>query len=667
MDYSIFPEVKHCVYEQGWCQLDQLDGAVSSSVPNDCVFESLPAAFRPVPGQAGKDFCYQIGHVSPLPMPTEPQSYTLHISSAGIIIQASDIEGFFYGVDTLAQLLAQAQESQLRCMTIQDHPTLLRRGIMLDVSRGKVYTREYLLELVDLLGRLRYNVLQLYVEHTFDFQSHPDISANSEPLTAEDVFVIQERCEYWGIDFQPNLQSLGHFDRILTRPAYQHLAESDMYWSLSTTSAEALDFLDDLYGEYLPLFNSEWLNVCMDEPYDIGRGCSAVGGQASDELYINYLLRIHALAAQYGKKIMVFGDFLLNHPELLTRVPNDVIFLNWCYDPKPHYGTSELFAKFQVPFWVCPGTGNWNTLFPRLDGAITNIANLVGEGIVAGAEGMLLTDWNDHGAYTQPGPVYFLYIFAAATAWTGVSPLAEDTDSHADAVLGQLGYAAVVRQLAEIYQLPPIWSKNRSQCVMALFDEPILGNSVRGLLPPDALKAYELNLPEGIQPVYERHSQHPLRPVFSIPRKVCERILEITTSTRGLVLSWEKKELKHQFLYILDAFEIMVDKLALSRTILEQFDSGQVSTADLLAFEDAVRLLIRRFIKLQLSYTENWLAVAKFSEINISLTYFARIISRLDYLRDWLLLQREKISRGEAVDTNFSTYQSCGYTTLPTY
>ena len=667
MDYSLFPAVKHCVYEQGWCQLSQLFGAVSSSVLRGRYLENLPMALKPMSGQDGEGFYYRVGQVPQLPEPTEPQSYALRVSPEGIAIQAADIAGLSYGLDTLAQLIAQAEEGRLRCLAIQDHPTLIRRGLMLDVSRGKVYSREYLLGLVDLLGRLRYNVLQLYVEHTFDFHKHPEIPANSDPLTANDILAIQESCEYWGIDFQPNLQSLGHCARILTRPAYQYMAESNMYWSLCTTSAEALDLLDDLYGEYLPLFKSEWLNVGMDEPYDIGQGRSAVSGQESDELYINFLLKLHELAAQYGKKIMVFGDFLLNHPEILSRMPKDVTLLNWCYDPKPHYGTSELFARFQVPFWVCPGTGNWNTLFPRLDGAITNVANLVGEGIEYGAEGMLLTDWNDHGAYTQSGPGYFLYAFAAATAWAGVAPADEDADAYADAATSQPGYAAVVRQLAEIYQLPPMWSGNRSQCVMALFDEPILGSAVHGQLPPGDLKAYSLTLPEGAQPVYERHSQHPLRPVFSIPPEVCGQIAEITASARGLVLGWQESELKHQFTFILDAFELMVNKVALSRTILERFGSGQVGTADLLAFEDELRLLIRRFVKLQLAYTETWLAVAKFSEIDISLTYFAGVIARLDYLREWLSLQREQISRGEAVDVDFATYQSCGYTTLPTY
>jgi len=667
MNYSFYPAVKQCVYEQGWCKLDQLDGAKSSSPLTSHFFDRLPIHLRPVTDQHTEAYFYQIGQVSPLAAPTKPESYLLRVSPEGISLQAADANGLRYGLDTLGQLLAQAEDNQLHCLYIQDFPRLLKRGLMLDVARGKVYTREFLLGLVDMLGNLRYNVLQLYVEHNFDFQKHSDIPANSGPLTIDDILTIQERCESWDIEFQPNLQSLGHCNRILTKPAYQQLAESDMYWSLSTTSAEVIALLDDMYGEYLPLFKSEWLNVCMDEPYDIGRGKSAATGQAKDELYINYLAKVQALAAKYGKKIMVFGDFLLHHPESLARLPKDAIYLDWCYDPKPRYGTPELLSRFQVPFWVCPGTGNWNTLFPRLDGAITNVVNLVGEGIAAGAEGMLLTDWNDHGAYTQLSPGYFLYAFAAATAWAGVAPTPDKADAYADKATRQPGYASVVRQLAEIYQMPPIWSKNRSQCVMALFDEPILGKSVCGPLPPTCLKAYDLDLPEGTEPVFERHSHHPMRPIFAIPTEVCDQILEIVVSARAFVAGWNEGLLKQQITYILDAFDLMVDKLALSRTILQQFGTGTVTTPDLLAFENEVRILMRRFVELQISFIENWLAVAKFSEINISLTYFAGIIARLEYLRDWFSLQRESISKGENVDLKFETYQSCGYTTLPTY
>lgn len=667
MDYKLYPPVKEIEDRPGVCVLGVLEGAACSAAVDEAFFGGLPAAMRPQRIAREEGYGYRLGKPGSYTCVEKAQGYTICIAEDGIAVQAADLAGLRYGLDTLAQLVAQAQDGSLACLQIRDYPTMENRGLMLDVSRGKVYTRAYLLGLVELLGRMRYNILQLYVEHTFDFKTHPDICRNSDPLTAEDILAVQAHCKRHGIELQANLQSLGHCNRILTRPAYQHLAESEMYWSLCTTSEDSIRLLEELYSEYLPLFENKWLNVCMDEPYDIGRGQSASSGKSGKELYSAYLLKIHDLAARFGKRVMAFGDFFCRHPELIEQMPEDMVYLDWCYDPKPVYGTPALFKQNKMPFWVCPGSGNWNTLFPRLEGGITNIVNLTMEGIGAGALGMLFTDWNDHGAYAQPGPGYYLYAYAAAVSWGGCDPGKDYVDGCADWALSIPGYSHIIRRLAEIYRLPPIWSKNRSECVMALFDEPIFGNALRGPEPPAALKAYDLALPEGIEPVFERHSQHPLRPYFRIPEETCRTIQQIVAEVSPLVAALEKSPIQRQLSFILDAFLLATDKLALSRKIISAFANHEIDVPTLIGFEDELRLMVRRYVHLQLAYVNVWTEVANMSELDISMTYFAHIIERLDYLRNWLSLNREKLGCGQPADVLFATYETAGYGTLPTY
>lgn len=667
MVYQFYPPVRQLAYQDGICMANMLGQAQCGLPMGEKALEALPVAYRPTMGLPQGRPRYVRGQETTLDKVAQPQGYVLAIRPDGITLVAADEAGLRYGLDTLAQVVAQSGGEPLRCLTIHDAPAVPCRGLMLDISRGKVYTREYLLWLADLLGRMRYNVLQLYVEHTFDFTKHLEICQGSDPLTAQDVLALQARCCENGITLQANLQSLGHCRRLLTRPQNMALAETDMYWSLCTTSPDTLQLLDELYAEYLPLFDSEWLNICADEPYDIGQGQSARAGVDKEELYLAYLLKVHALAARYGKRLMIFGDVFKMHPALIKRMPNDVVYLDWMYDPKPSYGTPALFHANDVPYWVCPGTGNWNTLFPRMDGAITNIVNLTLEGIAHNTQGMLLTDWNDHGGYTQPAPGYLLYAYAAAVAWCGQDPGSAQAAAFADRALALPGYAALVQKIAAIYRVVPIWSKNRSECVMALFDEPIFGQAVRGPVAPDTVKAYELALPDGIAPVLERHSQHPMRPYFSITPAACQTIAEICLQAQPLLDQVAEGVVKRQLAYILDAFALMLDKLALSRRIIALFASGQVDTPALVALEDALRVLVAHFVRLQLTYTQLWLALAKPSEIEISITYFAQVIARLDYLRDWLSLQRERIAHGQAVDDQFATYQTAGYGTLPTY
>ena len=66
---------------------------------------------------------------------------------------------------------------------------------MLDVSRCKVPTMECLFDLIDLLSELRFNELQLYVEHTFAFREHQTVWKDSSPLTAEEIREIDCYCK----------------------------------------------------------------------------------------------------------------------------------------------------------------------------------------------------------------------------------------------------------------------------------------------------------------------------------------------------------------------------------------------------------------------------------------------------------------------------------------
>ena len=667
MAYQLFPPVKKITYRKTFCEIDKLRGANCTEIDAQA-FSDLPENLIPVFTSDAGVYCYRIGQVGNCPVPEKTQGYVLQIEEDGICVTAIDPAGLRYGVDTLRQILNQA-EGRVNCLEIQDYPTMLNRGLMLDISRGKVYTREYLLQLIQILSRFRYNVLQLYMEHPFDFKKHPEICEGSDPVTAEDIRVLQNRCRELNIELQANLQCLGHFHRILTRKEHMDLSESEMFWSLCTTSEGSVQLMDEMFSEYLPLFDSKWVNICFDEPYDIGKGKSAPAGKDGPQLYVEFLKKIHALAAKYGKKIMIFGDVFIRHPELLAAMPKDVRYLDWCYDPKPHYGTPAIFNKFGLDYWVCPGSGNWNTLFPRLDGSLTNINNLLREGVAANAGGMLFTDWNDHGGYTQPAAGYYAYGHAAAAAWAGEgeSQQVEGEDKYIDSVLVLPDYSKIVKTFAKIYQLPPIWSKNRSQCVMALFDEPIFGKAVRGPQPPDGLKAYDLALPEGVHTVLERHSQHPLRPVFSIPESTCAAIAEAAAQAKALALQLPECPAREQFCYQADAFTLMTDKLALSRKIIRCFECGGLTVHDLVLLEDEVRVMTRRYVHLQMRFIKIWLQVAKVSEIDISMTYFAHIIERLDYLRDWMSWQREILAAGGKISTDFSGYETAGYSTLPTY
>jgi len=160
-------------------------------------------------------------------------------------------------------------------MRIDDAPDFARRGYMLDVSRCKVPAMQELKRTVDSLSALRYNELQLYMEHSFAFAGDERVWFDSSPLTPAEIMELDRYCRSRFIELVPNLNSFGHLGRWLCLGEYRGLAESPEPWYFEAWDAwyqatlapgkEALDFIDRLYAEFLPNFTSGMLNIGCDE------------------------------------------------------------------------------------------------------------------------------------------------------------------------------------------------------------------------------------------------------------------------------------------------------------------------------------------------------------------------------------------------------------------
>jgi len=99
------------------------------------------------------------------------EGYRLVVNQQGIEINAAHPAGWFYGVQTLFQLLPVAIESnspapsvvwKVPCVTIIDQPRFSWRGLMLDVSRH-FFTKKEVKQLIDDMVRYKYNVLHFHL------------------------------------------------------------------------------------------------------------------------------------------------------------------------------------------------------------------------------------------------------------------------------------------------------------------------------------------------------------------------------------------------------------------------------------------------------------------------------------------------------------------------
>ncbi len=357
------------------------------------------------------------------------EHFRLAATADGFTAAGGDDAACFYALQAAGTLLS-GDRRRVPEIRIEDGPALPRRGYMLDVSRCKVPTLASLKRMIGELARLRYNELQLYMEHTFAFAGDERVWFDSSPLTPGEIMELDECCRDHFIELVPNLNSFGHLERWLAFEEYRHLAECPTPWFYEdwqihcrgtlTPGPEALAFIDRLYAEMLPNFTSRRVNIGCDETLELGEGRSKerCARHGKSRVYLDFLTGVAKLANSHGKEAQFWGEIVVRAPEFIPELPPGITANSWGYTAR--YPFAEETARFRaagIPFSVCPGTSTWCSLTGNIGNMTANILNAIGNGFRAGAQGMLLTDWGD-GGHHQYWPLSWPGLgLAAGAAW----------------------------------------------------------------------------------------------------------------------------------------------------------------------------------------------------------------------------------------------------------
>jgi len=350
------------------------------------------------------------------------QGYRLDVTPAKVTVSASTSAGMFYGIQTLKQLIrANRKTNSIPACRIVDWPALKYRGWQHDISRGPIPTYGFLMKEVRTLSEFKLNMLTLYTEHVFKLKKHPTI-APPDGISAEEISDLSSYAKQFHVELVGNFQSFGHFANILKVPGYEDLGENKRV--LSPAKEESYKFLSDVYSEIAPAYSSPLFDINCDEVSGLGDGPSkdlvkelGVGG-----LYARHINRVADLLRPYGKTPMMWGDIALHYPEIVPKLPKDLIVLPWAYDPRPNFDNQILpFTKFGLQFIVCPGVSCWGQIWPDLDRATVNISNFIRDGAKNGALGSLNTSWDDDGQNFF-NDNWYEFVWGAECSWKPALP-----------------------------------------------------------------------------------------------------------------------------------------------------------------------------------------------------------------------------------------------------
>ena len=353
------------------------------------------------------------------------EAYTLDISENSISIIGDSAAGAFYGIQTLKQIF---NIDNVPCLYIEDKPDMQYRGVYHDVTRGKVPTAETLKRFIDTLAYYKINSLQIYVEHTFPFKELGDNIEKTGYLKAEEIKELDDYCYENFIEFIPSIATFGHLYELLQRDEYKHLQaiegyeEDQIFWwkrmrhhTIDPTNEKSIELIKSLIDQYMPLFRTDKFNICCDETFDLTEGKHK--GEDTGKLYVDFVKKIISYLESKGKKVMMWGDILLQHPECMSELPKNIEFLNWFYDAEPEEESFKTFAEADGRQIVCPGTGSWSRLVECLEVADSNITKMLDYGYKYNAIGVLNTNWGDLGNPCSIELAMHGLILGAAKSW----------------------------------------------------------------------------------------------------------------------------------------------------------------------------------------------------------------------------------------------------------
>ncbi|GAA0109109.1 MULTISPECIES: beta-N-acetylhexosaminidase [Clostridium] len=361
----------------------------------------------------------------------EDEEYKLSIKKDNIEINASTSKGLFYGIQTLIQIIREYGYS-LPGVIIEDKPYFKHRGFYHDVTRGKVPKIETLMNLVDKASFYKINELQLYIEHTFAFKGLSEVWVDKDPLTSEEIILLDRYCKNKHIELIPSISTFGHLYEVLRTKSFKNLCELTettkpeysfvdrmAHHTLNVTNEDSIKLVGNMLEQFIPLFSSNKFNICCDETFDLGKRKSSKEADrlGIGKLYVDFLNKVISIVKEYDKEIMFWGDVILNHPDLINTIDKDAICLNWNYWCGVEEKDTKIIAESGRKQYVCPGVGGWSHLMNLMDNAFENIYRMISYGVKYDAIGVLNTNWGDYGhinllSSSIPGMIY-----GAALSW----------------------------------------------------------------------------------------------------------------------------------------------------------------------------------------------------------------------------------------------------------
>lgn len=228
------------------------------------------------------------------------EAYSLEVNAQGVQISASHENGFFYGVQSLIQLLPPDKKiANLPYLEIEDEPRFAWRGLHLDVGRH-FFPVEFIKKYIDLMAFYKFNTFHWHLTEDqgwrIEIKQYPKLTEvgskrketifekNFDPYvgdgkpyegfyTQEEIKEVVAYAEERQVTIVPEIEMPGH--SLAALAAYPELGcgpgpyevgtRWGVYEDIYCPSELTFEFLENVLTEVMDLFPSEYIHIGGDE------------------------------------------------------------------------------------------------------------------------------------------------------------------------------------------------------------------------------------------------------------------------------------------------------------------------------------------------------------------------------------------------------------------
>ncbi|MGB0991040.1 MAG: beta-N-acetylhexosaminidase [Akkermansiaceae bacterium] len=267
--------------------------------------------------------------------PTE--SYQLVVTNKNITIKAASHQGLYYGTRTLLQMLKHS--NKLPCGVITDSPKYPVRSLLLDVGR-KFIPVDGLKDWIRMMGWMKINELHLHLNdnswgrypgYRLESKKFPGLASKDGHYTFAQIRELQDFAKLHAVTIVPEIDSPGHSLAFTTyRPDLAHPEINRNGFGLAyldLNNPEAIRFMEQIWDEVCPLFDSKLVHIGTDE-YRLNlvkdpKERAALGEKFRQ--YINHLNRY--IRKKHGKTVRTWSGY--EHMPGKTEPDTNIIIDMW--------------------------------------------------------------------------------------------------------------------------------------------------------------------------------------------------------------------------------------------------------------------------------------------------------------------------------------------------